>query len=93
MPPDVLHHVGKFTECFLCPLQTYYALTTGTRILHRVYTFIEAQQKGNKLKSFFHQDELNTLLKDCQTGLQQNFDFFQVCCQFHVAAITEYIYS
>ncbi|KAJ7775789.1 hypothetical protein B0H14DRAFT_3588195 [Mycena olivaceomarginata] len=72
MPPDVLHHVGKFTE-----------------ILHRVYTFIEAQQKGNKLKSFFHQGELNTLLKDCQTGLQQSFDFFQIEGHRALTDITE----
>ncbi|KAJ7798719.1 hypothetical protein B0H14DRAFT_3156808 [Mycena olivaceomarginata] len=58
-------------------------------ILHRVYTFIEAQQKGNKLKSFFHQGELNTLLKDCQTGLQQSFDFFQIEGHRALTDITE----
>ncbi|KAJ7812446.1 hypothetical protein B0H14DRAFT_3752483 [Mycena olivaceomarginata] len=47
-----------------------------TEILHKIYTFVEAQQKGNRVKSFFCQGELGTLLKDCQAGLQQSFDFF-----------------
>ncbi|KAJ7896649.1 hypothetical protein B0H14DRAFT_450539 [Mycena olivaceomarginata] len=49
-----------------------------TGILHKIYTFVEAQQKGNRLKSFFRQGELSTLLKDCQAGLQQSFEFFQI---------------
>ncbi|KAJ7821389.1 hypothetical protein B0H14DRAFT_2599268 [Mycena olivaceomarginata] len=61
IPPEMLNHIGKFTE-----------------ILHKVYTFVEAQQKGNRVKSFFHQGEMSTLLKDCQAGLQQSFDFFQI---------------
>ncbi|KAJ7894440.1 hypothetical protein B0H14DRAFT_771315, partial [Mycena olivaceomarginata] len=47
-------------------------------ILHKIYTFVEAQQKGNRVKSFFQQGKVNTLLKDCQAGLQQSFDFFQI---------------
>ncbi|KAJ7894402.1 hypothetical protein B0H14DRAFT_2559185 [Mycena olivaceomarginata] len=49
-----------------------------TEILHKIYTFVETQQKGNKVKSFFRQGEISTLLKDCQAGLQQSFDFFQI---------------
>ncbi|KAJ7854102.1 hypothetical protein B0H14DRAFT_3652247 [Mycena olivaceomarginata] len=49
-----------------------------TEALHKVYTFVEAQQKGNKVKNFFRQGEMSTLLKDCQAGLQQSFDFFQI---------------
>jgi hypothetical protein len=79
MPIEVLHHIGKFTEYFPCLLETYYVLTPGIRILHKIYTFVEAQQKGNKVKNFFHQGEIRTLLKDCQAGLQHSFEFFQVC--------------
>ncbi|KAJ7665491.1 hypothetical protein B0H14DRAFT_3696467 [Mycena olivaceomarginata] len=61
MPPEVLSHMGKFTE-----------------ILHKIYTFVETQQKGNKVKSFFRQGEISTLMKDCQAGLQQSFGFFQI---------------
>jgi hypothetical protein len=76
---EVLDHVGKFTKYFSGPFITYHTLTKGIRILHKIYSFVEAQQKGNREKSFFHQGELGTLLKDCQAGLQQSFDFFQVC--------------
>ncbi|KAJ7321318.1 P-loop containing nucleoside triphosphate hydrolase protein, partial [Mycena albidolilacea] len=48
------------------------------KILHKIYTFVEAQQRGNRVKSFFRQGEISTLLKDCQAGLQQSFDFFQI---------------
>ncbi|KAK7018146.1 hypothetical protein R3P38DRAFT_2784003 [Favolaschia claudopus] len=42
-----------------------------TRTLQKTHTFIEAQQDGNKLRSFFRQTEMSSLLKDCQTGLEQ----------------------
>ncbi|KAJ7788824.1 hypothetical protein B0H14DRAFT_2627879 [Mycena olivaceomarginata] len=48
------------------------------KILHKIYTFVEAQQKRNRVKSFFRQGEVSTLLKDCQVGLQQSFYFFQI---------------
>jgi hypothetical protein len=89
----VLDHVGKFTEYFFGPFITYHTLTKGIRILHKIYTFVEAQQKGNRVKSLFRQGELGTSLKDCQTGLQQSFDFFQVRCQSHAATIHSYIFS
>ncbi|KAJ7339234.1 hypothetical protein DFH08DRAFT_1014142 [Mycena albidolilacea] len=69
------------TQAVLQNIQNHYVLTTGVRILHKVYTFVETQQKGNKVKSFFRQGEISTLLKDCQAELQQNFDFFQKMSQ------------
>ncbi|KAJ7894941.1 hypothetical protein B0H14DRAFT_2558969 [Mycena olivaceomarginata] len=77
LPIEVLNHVGKFTGYFSGPLVTHYTLTTSIRILHKIYTFVEAQQKGSRVKSFFRQGEMSTLLKDCQAGLQQSFDLFQ----------------
>ncbi|KAJ7857928.1 hypothetical protein B0H14DRAFT_3637440, partial [Mycena olivaceomarginata] len=78
LPIEVLDHVGKFTKYFSGPFVTYHTLTKGIRILHKIYTFVEAQQKGNRVKSFFRQSELGILLKDCQAGLQQSFNFFQI---------------
>ncbi|KAJ7813298.1 P-loop containing nucleoside triphosphate hydrolase protein [Mycena olivaceomarginata] len=78
LPIEVLDQVGKFTKYLSGPFITYHILTKGIRILHKIYTFVEAQQKGNRVKSFFHQGELGTLLKDCQAGLQQSFAFFQI---------------
>ncbi|KAJ7452318.1 hypothetical protein FB451DRAFT_1374162 [Mycena latifolia] len=39
--------------------------------LHKIHTFVEAQQDGNKIKSFFHQTETKTLLSKCRAGLEQ----------------------
>ncbi|KAJ7832895.1 hypothetical protein B0H14DRAFT_2591837 [Mycena olivaceomarginata] len=43
-----------------------------------IYTFIEAQQDGNKLKRLFRNNETNNLLKDCHARLQQALDMFKV---------------
>ncbi|KAJ7115041.1 hypothetical protein C8R44DRAFT_984308, partial [Mycena epipterygia] len=49
-----------------------------TETLHRVYAFMEAQQDGNKIKHFFRQSEMKTLLHECHTGLQQALDVFRM---------------
>ncbi|KAJ7752367.1 hypothetical protein B0H16DRAFT_1419058, partial [Mycena metata] len=49
-----------------------------TQTLHKIHTFVEAQQGGNKVMKFFRQGELGSLLKDCKAELQQGLDFFQV---------------
>ncbi|KAJ7041758.1 hypothetical protein C8F04DRAFT_1299276 [Mycena alexandri] len=49
-----------------------------TQTLHKIHTFVEAQQSGNKVKMFFRQGEMGTLLKDCKAELQQGLDFFQI---------------
>ncbi|KAF8151114.1 hypothetical protein K438DRAFT_1778887 [Mycena galopus ATCC 62051] len=46
--------------------------------LHKIYTFIEAQQEGNKIKNIFRQSEVNTLLKECQAGVNQAFGIFKI---------------
>ncbi|KAJ7897601.1 P-loop containing nucleoside triphosphate hydrolase protein, partial [Mycena olivaceomarginata] len=49
-----------------------------TQILHKLHNFIEAHQKGSKIRSFFHQSESSALLKECKVGLQQGLEFFQI---------------
>ncbi|KAJ7779590.1 P-loop containing nucleoside triphosphate hydrolase protein [Mycena metata] len=49
-----------------------------TETLHKIHTYVEAQQSGSTIKRFFRQGELNALLKDCKEGLQQGLDFFQL---------------
>ncbi|KAJ6603424.1 hypothetical protein DFH09DRAFT_1068586 [Mycena vulgaris] len=49
-----------------------------TQTLHKIHKFVEAQQDGNKIKQFFRQVEMNTLLKDCRAGLQQAVDVFKI---------------
>ncbi|KAJ7754023.1 hypothetical protein B0H16DRAFT_1833117, partial [Mycena metata] len=53
-------------------------ITNFTQTLHKVHTFVEAQQSGSKVKNFFRQGELSGLLKDCKTGLQEGIKFFQI---------------
>ncbi|KAJ7924820.1 hypothetical protein B0H13DRAFT_1863683 [Mycena leptocephala] len=49
-----------------------------TETLHKIHTFVEAQQTGNKVKTFFRQHEMGALLKDCRLGLEREFDYFQI---------------
>ncbi|KAF7344021.1 hypothetical protein MVEN_01691500 [Mycena venus] len=49
-----------------------------TETLHKIHTYIEAQQEGNKIKQLFRQSEMNSLLKDCQIGLQQAMALFKI---------------
>ncbi|KAJ7829442.1 P-loop containing nucleoside triphosphate hydrolase protein [Mycena olivaceomarginata] len=44
-----------------------------TGILHKIHTFVEAQQKGNKVKSFFHQE----MQKDAQRRHQEVLDVIE----------------
>ncbi|KAJ7812594.1 hypothetical protein B0H13DRAFT_1926066 [Mycena leptocephala] len=60
-----------------------------TETLHKIHTFVEAQQNGNKIKSFFHQGEISTLLKECKAGLQQGFVIFQIGTANIMKDITE----
>ncbi|KAF7363209.1 hypothetical protein MVEN_00673700 [Mycena venus] len=50
-----------------------------TRVLHQIHTFVEAQQSGSKVKNFFRQSEMSTLLKACRAGLHEGFENFQAC--------------
>ncbi|KAJ7888451.1 hypothetical protein B0H13DRAFT_2277398 [Mycena leptocephala] len=60
-----------------------------TETLHKIHTFVEAQQKGSILKNFFRQGEISTLLKDCKAGLQQGLEIFQVPMGNHMKDLTQ----
>ncbi|KAJ6563061.1 P-loop containing nucleoside triphosphate hydrolase protein [Mycena vulgaris] len=53
-------------------------LAKFTETMHKIHTFVEVQQDRNKIKHFFRQSEMNTLLKECRTGLQQALDVFKL---------------
>ncbi|KAF8179549.1 hypothetical protein K438DRAFT_1768911 [Mycena galopus ATCC 62051] len=42
------------------------------------YAFVDAQQEGNKLKQLFRNQETNNLLRDCQAGLKQAMEVFEI---------------
>ncbi|KAJ7730816.1 hypothetical protein B0H16DRAFT_1696911 [Mycena metata] len=60
------------------PPSTLNQIAKFTETLHKIHTFVEAQQSGSKIKKFFRQGELSVLLKGCKEGLQQGLDFFQL---------------
>ncbi|KAJ7022844.1 P-loop containing nucleoside triphosphate hydrolase protein, partial [Mycena alexandri] len=60
------------------PPSTLNQIVKSTETLHKIHTFVEAQQSGSKVRKFFRQGELATLLKDCKGGLQQALDFFNI---------------
>ncbi|KAJ7455834.1 hypothetical protein FB451DRAFT_1515601, partial [Mycena latifolia] len=62
---------------FLSP-QMLNHLGKFTATLHKIHTFVEAQREKSPLKQFFRQGEMSTLLKQCQTGLQQALEGFKV---------------
>lgn len=48
------------------------------RTLHKIHTFVEAQQDRSRIRQFFRQGEMSILLRDCNAGLQQALEAFQV---------------
>ncbi|KAJ7722093.1 hypothetical protein B0H16DRAFT_1473515 [Mycena metata] len=62
------------------PPSTLNEIANFTQTLHKIHTFIEAQQSGSKVKKFFRQGELNGLLKDCKMGLEMK-EQAQIRCQ------------
>ena len=78
LPLATLYHIGKFTE-----YSTYIATSRLfsdhlCRTLHKIHTYVEAAQEGNRLKHFFRQSEMNTLFKGCRAGLQEALEEFIV---------------
>ncbi|KAJ6579145.1 hypothetical protein DFH09DRAFT_1077440 [Mycena vulgaris] len=61
LSPEMLNHLGKFTET-----------------LHKIHTFVEAQQEKSRIKKFFRQGEMSTLLKGCKTGLEEALETLKV---------------
>ncbi|KAJ7487095.1 P-loop containing nucleoside triphosphate hydrolase protein, partial [Mycena latifolia] len=49
-----------------------------TETLHKIHNFIEAEQEKSKIKHFFHQGEMKSLLKACHTGLEQALEMFKI---------------
>ncbi|KAJ7445334.1 hypothetical protein FB451DRAFT_1433443 [Mycena latifolia] len=60
------------------PLAFLHHIGNFTETVHKIHVFVEAQQDGNKLKYFFRQSEMNQLLANCKTGLEQALDVFKV---------------
>ncbi|KAJ7098271.1 P-loop containing nucleoside triphosphate hydrolase protein, partial [Mycena epipterygia] len=70
-------HIKSETTGTLLP-ETLGHIGRFTETLLKIQTFAEAQQDGSKIKQFFRQSEMNTLLKDCRAGLQQAIEVFKI---------------
>ncbi|KAJ7349632.1 hypothetical protein DFH08DRAFT_996813 [Mycena albidolilacea] len=46
--------------------------------LHKIYTFLEGQQDGNRFKYLFRNNEVQKLFRDCHAGLNQAVEVFEV---------------
>ncbi|KAJ6552311.1 hypothetical protein DFH09DRAFT_1086088 [Mycena vulgaris] len=50
-----------------------------TQTLHKIHTFVEAQQEKSRIKQFFRQGEMSILLKSCHLGLDEALVAFKRC--------------
>ncbi|KAJ7466459.1 hypothetical protein FB451DRAFT_1561164, partial [Mycena latifolia] len=74
----IIHfHITSDTGCELPP-NMLYELGKLTETLHKIHTFFEAQQEKSRLKQFFRQGEMRTLLQGCHLGLQQALAVFRL---------------
>ncbi|KAJ7479612.1 hypothetical protein FB451DRAFT_1365369 [Mycena latifolia] len=57
---------------------TVHHLGEFTETLHKIHSFIKAQQDGSKMKNFFRQSEMSSLLKDCRTRVEKALEVFKI---------------
>jgi hypothetical protein len=77
--PSVLDHIERFAQyTLLLHGESRIHSQNLCRTLDKLHTFIEAQQDGSKIKHFFHQREMSTLLKDSHSGLEEAREVFKV---------------
>ncbi|KAJ7084127.1 hypothetical protein C8R44DRAFT_991902, partial [Mycena epipterygia] len=68
----------------ILPPATLECIAQFTETLHKVYTFVTEQLDGNKIKHFFHQSEMQRLLKDCQAGMERALEVFKIATKSSV---------
>ncbi|KAF8196225.1 hypothetical protein K438DRAFT_1760402 [Mycena galopus ATCC 62051] len=54
------------------------------KFVELIYTFLEAQQQGNKIRYLFRSNEMSKLLKECDNGLEQAQEVFGIQTQAQV---------
>ncbi|KAJ7473299.1 hypothetical protein FB451DRAFT_1174950 [Mycena latifolia] len=59
------------------PHETLDQIGKFTNTLHKIHTFLQGQQDGNRFKHFFRQSEVKMLLAECHAGLQQAAEMFK----------------
>ncbi|KAJ7159343.1 hypothetical protein C8R43DRAFT_948272 [Mycena crocata] len=56
----------------------YAIISVYAKTLHKIHSYVEAQQDKSKIKQFFRQGELSTLFKACISGLQEALEVFKL---------------
>ncbi|KAF8205227.1 hypothetical protein K438DRAFT_1757213 [Mycena galopus ATCC 62051] len=74
-----LHMKSETVGCL--PPATLDNIGKFTETLHKIYTFVEAQTQGNKIKLFFRNNEMSKLLQECHIGLKQAREVFRIQTQ------------
>ncbi|KAJ7131299.1 hypothetical protein C8R44DRAFT_731537 [Mycena epipterygia] len=64
-------------KCIQC-MENIYELICAIVNVHIEAEPVGTQKDGNKIKHFFRQSQMNTLLKECQAGLYQGLEVFKV---------------
>ncbi|KAJ7240639.1 hypothetical protein B0H12DRAFT_1074717 [Mycena haematopus] len=75
-------HIKSETAGSIPPTILYH-IGKFTETLHKIHTFVDAQKDTNRIKSFFRQGEMSTLLKDCREGLNQATEVFKTTDNMH----------
>ncbi|KAJ6481047.1 hypothetical protein C8R45DRAFT_1100603 [Mycena sanguinolenta] len=70
-------HIKSEAMGSLSPTMTMY-IGKFMKTLHKIYTYIEAQQDGSKIKQLFRNNSMNNLLKDCYVELEETTQIFGV---------------
>ncbi|KAJ6526167.1 hypothetical protein DFH09DRAFT_1286013 [Mycena vulgaris] len=74
----IMHlHISSDTRGELAP-DLLKHLGNFAQTLHKIYTFVEAQQEKSRIMQFFRQGEMGILLKACHHGLEQALEVFGV---------------
>ncbi|KAJ7488021.1 hypothetical protein FB451DRAFT_1529027 [Mycena latifolia] len=71
-----LHMQSEPPGGFLPPA-TLHHIGNFTKTLHKIHTFVEAQQNQSRIKHFLKQGEMRMLLKECWEGLQDALEVFK----------------
>ncbi|KAJ7695529.1 hypothetical protein B0H14DRAFT_2650552 [Mycena olivaceomarginata] len=80
-------------ECMLgvecCPYLYTSVDSSDSSQLKSTWVQLRSQQKDNRMKSFFCQGEMDSLLRDCKDGLEECLDFFQIEMEFILSDVTD----
>ncbi|KAJ7457017.1 P-loop containing nucleoside triphosphate hydrolase protein, partial [Mycena latifolia] len=73
----IILHIKSDSDGELPPSMLHH-IGKFTETLHKIHTFVEAQQETSRFKQIFRHGEMSTLVKECKIGLQQALEIFKI---------------